>query len=113
MSMFYYGLVGLFKYIFQRLRQPAPPEAPQPWTPSPQWGWVRGSDVNRSPELTWHGKYTNLSVTLPLTGISEEHLWEARVGEPKPLRIVVTAKEVASEGFLKNIEELAKSVGGG
>lgn len=111
--MFYYGLVNVFKYVFQRLRQPAPPEAPQPLKPITQWGWVRGSDVNRSPELTWHGKYTSLSVTLPMTGINEEHLWEVRVGEPKPLRIIVTAKEVASEGFMKNIEELAKSVGEG
>jgi hypothetical protein len=112
MSMFDYGLAHVFKYIFQHLRQPAPPEAPQAWRPQAQWGWVRGSDVTRSPELTWRGRYTNLNVTIPLTGINDEHLWEARVGEPKPLRIVVTAKEVASEGFLKNIENLAESIGG-
>jgi hypothetical protein len=77
--------------------------------PAPQaWGWFESRSPLGYSEITWVGKATSLTVSLPQPpGVNPVVQYYSG---KQPVRLYFTFREAASKEWFKEIEELAKSV---
>ena len=74
----------------------------------PAWGWFESKSPLGYSEITWVGKATGLTVSLPQPP-GANPVVQYYSGKP-PARLYFTFREAASKEWFKEIEELAKSV---